>query len=200
LVAAGYRVLMVDSFGSRGVVEICTENPKRIRAGVERSGDAHRARRWVVGAFGWGVDGVHLIGWSNGGTAALSANVIDAEGRQGGEDFATVTAYYPGCGPLSQGRYVAVAPTLIQAAASDDWTPSVFCERLVEKHEGARMWLDVYPDAHHGFDRVDMPVRFRPDVRNRNREGGLGATVGAHPSARVKAIERTLKFIAGRGF
>jgi dienelactone hydrolase len=58
------------------------------------------------------------------------------------------------------------------------------------------MEIVTYPGAHHSFDRLNSPVRFRPNVRNPNQPGGRGATVGGHPQAREDAVQRTLEFFS----
>ncbi len=42
-------------------------------------------------------------------------------------------------------------------------------------------------------------VRERPGVRNANRPGGKGATVGTHPEAREKAIAKTTAWFDRQG-
>jgi dienelactone hydrolase len=194
--AEGFHVLQLDSFGPRGQQEICTQNPQPVRADVERPRDAHQALAWLAKQPGVDDKRIHLLGWSNGGSAVLNANVPDAYGRGDFGDkalnFRSVVAFYPGCGQLTQNKYRAVAPTLIQAGGADDWTPAALCSQLVKAADtrGARMEIDVYEGAHHSFDRLDVPLRVRPEV---NR--GKGATVGTHPEARKRAIARTLAFL-----
>jgi dienelactone hydrolase len=107
-------------------------------------------------------------------------------------------AFYPGCASLAKADYRPVAPVLIQAGAADDWTPSRFCETLAARAPEGAVEIDAYPGAHHGFDRIGGRVRERPDVRNPNRAGGRGATVGPNPEAREKAIVRVTAWIGER--
>jgi dienelactone hydrolase len=58
------------------------------------------------------------------------------------------------------------------------------------------MEIVVYPGAYHSFDRINLPVRYRPNVRNLNQPDRKGATAGEHPEARKQAIARTLEFFA----
>ena len=76
---------------------------------------------------------------------------------------------------------------------ADDWTPAEQCERLAKAAKDVE--IDVYPGAHHGFERLDLPIRVRPDVRNLASPTGTGATVGTDPKARVAAIERSTAFV-----
>ena len=46
-----------------------------------------------------------------------------------------------------------------------------------------------------GFDSPSGSIRTRPEVRNPSSPNGWGATVGPHPEARAKAIERATAFI-----
>lgn len=194
--AAGYHVLQLDSFGPRAQQEICTQSPQPIKADVDRPRDAHQALGWVAKQPGVDAKRVHLIGWSNGGTAVLNANVPDAYGRGEfgkGLGFRSVVAFYPGCAQLAKVGYTGVAPTLIQAGGADDWTPASFCADLAKAkpQASASIEIDVYEGAHHAFDRLAAPIRFRKDV---NR--GKGATVGTHPEARAEAIAKTLSFLS----
>ena len=94
--------------------------------------------------------------------------------------------------------YEAYAPLLILIGEADDWTPAAPCAQLagIAQKQGALIEIVTYPGAHHSFDRINSPVRYRPNVRNLNKPDRLGATVGEHPQARADAIKRTLEFFA----
>lgn len=134
------------------------------------------------------------MGWSNGGSSALFTLREDAPGSEpAGPRFRSAVAFYPGCGAASKAGYRPMAPVLIQAGGADDWTPAEQCERLAKASENVE--IDVYPGAYHGFERLDLPIRVRPDVRNLASPTGMGATVGTDPKARAASIERSTAFV-----
>jgi dienelactone hydrolase len=192
---AGFAVLMLDSFGSRGEREICTQATRAIRPERERTTDAHAARLWLAARADVDSSRIHLLGWSNGGSTVLHAIKPDAAGSSQGPPFRSAVAFYPGCGTLGKKPYRAAVPLLIQAGGADDWTPAERCVALARAATGPSVEIDVYPEAHHAFDRLGGQVRFRPQVRNPASKTGWGATIGPHPEARARAIERTLKFL-----
>ena len=198
--AEGYLVLLVDSFGPRGEKEICTQARRAVSPATDRPRDAHAALHWLAARRDVDAARIGLVGWSNGGTAVLNAQRPDSPGRaQGGKPaFRAAVAFYPGCAPLAKAPYSPTAPLLIQAGGADDWTPARFCKALAGQAPAGRVDIDVYPGAHHSFDRVGQRVRERPDVRNPNRPGGLGATVGTHPEARAKAIARATDWLVAQ--
>lgn len=192
----GYVVLLLDSFGPRGEKEICTQAKRGISPASDRPRDAYAALRWLADRADVDAGRVHVMGWSNGGTAVLNTVRPDAPGRDArGPAFRSAVALYPGCADLAKKAYRPVAPLLIQAGAADDWTPARFCTALASQAEAGAIEIDVYPDAHHSFDRIGQAVRERPEVRNPNRPGGRGATVGPNPEARAKAIARVTDWI-----
>ena len=71
LVADGFVVLFPDSFGSRGIGPQCRERDRKVRASRERVTDANAARHWLQAQSYVKPDRVSLLGWSNGGIAAL---------------------------------------------------------------------------------------------------------------------------------
>lgn len=198
--ARGYVALLVDSFGPRGEREICTQAQRKVSPATDRSRDAHAALSWLAGRREVDAARIGLVGWSNGGTAVLNALRPDAPGRAGDGTpaYRAGVAFYPGCGPLAKASYSPTAPLLIQAGGADDWTPARYCEALARQAPAGRVEIDVYPGAHHSFDRIGQRVRERPDVRNPHRPGGRGATVGTHPEARERAIGRTTDWLAAR--
>lgn len=196
----GHLVLLLDSFGPRGEKEICTQAKRNLSPASDRPRDAYAALRWLAARTDVDAGRIHLLGWSNGGTAVLHALRADAPGRErDGPAFRSAVAFYPGCAPLAKTDYRPIAPLLIQAGAADDWTPARHCTALAGQAPAGAIEIDVYPDAHHSFDRVGQAVRERPDVRNPNRPGGRGATVGPNPEARAKAIARTTEWIRRQG-
>lgn len=196
----GHVVLLLDSFGPRGEKEICTQEKRSISPATDRPRDAYAALRWLAARTDIDSGRIHLMGWSNGGTAVLNTLRPDAPGRDAdGPAFRSAIALYPGCADVAKRAYRPLAPLLIQAGGADDWTPARFCTALARQAEAGTVEIDVHPDAHHSFDRLGQGVRERPEVRNPNRPGGRGATVGPNPEARAKAIARATDWIEQHG-
>ena len=196
----GYATLLLDSFRPRGQKEICTQQDRAVSESKDRPLDAHAALRWLVDRKEIDPKRIHLLGWSNGGSTTLNTLRSDAPGREPSAGFRSAVAFYPGCARLARTPYRPTAPLLILAGGADDWTPARHCEALAREAvaAGAPVQIEVYEGAHHAFDRIGGTVRFRPDVRNMNRPGGKGATIGSHPEARARAIERATAFIEGQ--
>jgi dienelactone hydrolase len=196
LAQEGYVALLVDSFGPRGYRSICELQKRPIRESRERADDIYAAQRWLAAQSYVAGDRIGLIGWSNGASGTLYA-MRESRPQRG---IRAAVAFYPGCRTLARSNppYRPYAPLLILAGEADDWTPAAPCVELagIARKEGARMETVTYPGAHHSFDRINSPVRYRANVRNLNKPDRLGATVGGHPEARKQAIARTLEFFA----
>jgi len=192
----GYAALLVDSFNPRGHRSICDLQKRPILISRERVEDAYAARQWLAAQPFLDPGRIGLLGWSNGGSGTLYA----LRARRAGHGFQAGIAFYPGCRALSQAKtpYRPYAPLLALSGEADDWTPAAHCVALakIARANGATMAIATYPGAHHGFDRINLPVRYRPDVRNPNRPSGRGATTGGDPAAREDAVRRTLEFFA----
>lgn len=205
LLAAGYIVLFPDSFGSRGLREICT-----IRAG-ERTVDPQRRRRDTLGALRWladqrGVDRdrIALLGWSHGGSTTLAT--VNAAHREvasfRGEGvappfFRGAIAFYPGCTrALRDAQWRPAVPTRILIGAADDWTPAAPCEALAARAR-ERDWplrTTVYANAYHGFDAPRGKIVHRTDVPN-GVSPGRGVHVGPDAAAREAANRSVAEFL-----
>ena len=201
----GYMTLLVDSFTTRGIDEVCTG--RHILSPVrDRADDARGALRYLQALAGVRADRVGLLGWSNGAAATLSTLFDEGSAER---DFRAAVAFYPNCtrqyprGP----DFRSYAPLYVLVGDQDDWTPAAPCVALVEaaRARGAPIAIKVYPGAHHSFDAPSMPVRYRPEVRNHSKttDGCCGATVGTDPAARLDAIAEVTRFFAaelgGRG-
>jgi dienelactone hydrolase len=194
----GYAALLLDSFGPRGEREICTQRIRKVSEATDRPRDAYAALRWFVGRADVDSGRVSLMGWSNGGTAVLNAVRPHARGQEdNGPRFRAAVAFYPGCFAFRRKALEPIIPLLIEAAAADDWTPARYCAALARETEGngSPIELDIYPEAHHGFDRLGLTLRNRPEVRNANSATGWGATVGEQAEARAKSIARVTDWL-----
>lgn len=193
-VRLGFVVLILDSLTPRGEKEICTQNVSKIRVNVERVRDAYAGLAYLAGLANVDPSRIFLQGWSNGGSTTLNALSANAPGRKAaGPQFKAAVAYYPGCFQLIREHWNPTLPLLVQAGAADDWTPARYCEQIVDRAKagGAAVNIDVYPDAHHSFDRLRQPMRFLPSVG----AGGKGAHVGTNPEAREKSLRRTTEWV-----
>ena len=193
-VRLGFVVLVLDSLTPRGEKEICTQNARRIRVNVERVRDAYAGLSYLAGLPDVDPARILLQGWSNGGSTTLNALSATAPGRNAdGPRFKAAVAYYPGCLQLTREPWRPTTRLLIQSGAADDWTPAKHCELIAERARanGSTVDIDVYPDAHHSFDRVRQPVRLLPNVG----PGRKGAHVGTHPEAREKSLRRTTEWV-----
>ncbi|HEX6005346.1 MAG TPA: dienelactone hydrolase family protein [Burkholderiales bacterium] len=193
----GYVALLVDSFNPRGYRSICELQKRPILESRERVQDAYAAARWLEGQAHVAKGRIGVMGWSNGGTGTLYSMRAAQRIEPG---FRAAVAFYPGCRTLSRAKlpYKPYAPLLILSGEADDWTPAEHCKALaaVARQENAPVEIVTYPGAHHAFDRIGLPVRYRPDVRNLSKPDRRGATVGEHREAREDATRRTQAFFA----
>lgn len=194
--AMGYDVLLLDSFGSRGVRQICqTRYSDRTINVTQRVGDAEAALAWLVRQPGVDVARIGVLGWSNGGSTTLNLLAQrslkkDTAAAEPMPAIAAAAVFYPGCKPLSKRHAdLGTVPLLIQIGALDDWTPSAPCETLVQQlraRPGTDVDLHVYPGSYHGFDGK-AAVRLRTDVPNGTSAEGVHQ--GGNPEARVQALQ-----------
>jgi len=208
LLRDGYAVLFVDSFGPRGLGEVCTirSGARTIRAATRRL-DALGALTYLASRKDVARDRIALIGWSHGGSAVLQAiNVRDPEvaafaTTPNAPTFRAAVAFYPGCnGPLKAGeRWQPGVPTRIHVGELDDWTPAAPCLDLgrAMAARGADFDVALYPGSYHAFDAPTGKVTRRLDVPN-GVHPGEGVTVGPNPAARATANVRVRAFLRDR--
>lgn len=197
----GFVALLLDSFGPRGEKEICTQGIRKIHPARERAADAHAALAWLAARPDVRKDGIHLLGWSNGGIAVLQALASPRKAEaEPGLAFRSAVAFYPNCLGLVD-TFASRIPLLVLAGAADDWTPARTCEAMAAsaRQRGVPIEIDVYAGAHHAFDGLEGGVRFRPEVRNISSPTGRGAHVGRDPVAQEKSWIRATEFIEKHG-
>ena len=196
LTGLGYAVLMLDSFTSRGLREICTVNTaERTIKEADRVGDAYAALAFVTARFRIDSSRVGLLGWSHGG-----GTVLTAVGRKPAAalPFKAMVAFYPGCTTRAKraDSFYAYAPLLVLIGESDDWTPAAPCKALMDNAaaRGEPVSIVVYPNAYHDFDSPGLKMlRVRTEVPNGARPG-QGVTVAPDPQAREDAMRRVRAF------
>ena len=198
LAAHGYVALMLDSFSSRGIKQICTVKyaDRKLRES-DRAGDAYAALAYLRSRSD--IDGrrVALLGWSHGAGVTL-----DAITRRPAEApaFSAAVAFYPGCTARNAkaADFHPYAPLLVLIGEADDWTPAAACKELAAKvaAQGGTMSLVTYPDTYHDFDNPGLKARrVRADVPN-GVHPGQGVTVAPNPQAREDAKTRVLAFLS----
>jgi dienelactone hydrolase len=197
LVAHGFVVLFPDSFGSRGVGPQCREPHRKVRASRERVADANAARRWLRTQDYVKPDHISLLGWSNGGTAALWTARRNTTLHDDSADFRSAVSLYPSCRRLRETAWSARVPTLILVGGADDWTPAVVCQQMVAgaRDRSAHVQIIVYPGAEHEFDRPNAPIRLHTGLVNSADPTGR-AHSGTNPAARADAQKRVPEWLA----
>jgi dienelactone hydrolase len=196
LASLGYEALLVDSFGARGLREICT-TPMRARTlkEADRVGDAYAALAWLQSRPDVVADRVALLGWSHGGGVTLNA-IARPRPALG---FRAAIAFYPGCTARSAraARFHPYVPLLVLIGEADDWTPAASCVALAHAvaARGEPMRIVTYAATYHDFDNPALRVaRVRHEVPN-GVHPGEGVTTAPNAAAREDAKRRVAGFL-----
>lgn len=199
LAAQGYAALMLDSFTSRGLKQICTQKySERTIKEADRVGDTYAALAWLRQQPGIDARRIALLGWSHGGGVTLDA--IRRKPAALAEGFNAAVSFYPGCSTRNKkaASFMPYSPLLILIGEADDWTPAAPCVALTHtaRAHGAAMQIVTYPGAYHDFDHPALSaVRLRADVPN-GVNPGQGVHTGPDPEAREDAKRRVTAFFA----
>jgi dienelactone hydrolase len=183
----GYAALVLDSFGGRGLRNLCGD-PRPLTGGM-RSGDvfAAVARLRTMSAIDPGR--IAAMGFSHGGWTALAA--WHAQAAHPDDRLRAVIALYPSCG--TQLPAGGAPPLLMLVGGQDDWTPPANCLKLAEaaRAAGRPVSIVLYPDARHAFDGAQIRGRVHvPAAR-----GGKGATIEYNPRAHEDAEKQVKAFL-----
>lgn len=198
--AAGFLVLMPDSYGSRKLGSQCGVKELTVRASRERVADATAARHWLQKRDDVRKADISLLGWSGGGSTILAAVRTDRRPADSGPDFSRAIGFYPSCRQQSESAtFSARVPLLLLMGDADDWTPPATCDLLAKaaRKRGENVELVLYPGALHDFDHPRLDVREKSDIAY-SATGTGKAMVGTNPAAREDAIKRVFGFLAPR--
>ena len=176
---AGYAVLLIHVHGAEGLVKACAGeiSHARIAQYIDESVS------WARGLDFVDSNRIHVIGWSMGGGGVLAW----LHGTRPQADVVqSAIAVYPGCEghePLTSR-----VPLLMLLGGSDDIALPSVCEGLVAASgANAKIIVERYPGARHGFDITDAPSVL--DIGN-------GMTVGYQKDAAEASWRRILAFLA----
>lgn len=178
----GIGVAVVDSFGPRGVDQVCTGAPGAWA--VRRADDAYSARAWLAQQRDVDAGRIAVMGMSNGGRAVLAALRSTPSHP---DPFAAGIALYPGC--QSDVASAFYAPLLVLIGSADAVTPARFCEQMkaAQPASAPELRLIVYPRGPHTFD-MRLPDRTL-----------LGMRLGYDADATADARGQVIAFLAAHG-
>lgn len=185
----GYVALVVDSFTSRGLKDVCGRNWPSQADAEKRAVDIDAAEAWL-NAQDYVSPQVEtaFMGYSYGGGVGLLRALHARTDIRVPSGWRAAILVYPDCGlgeamgPKLRPRL----PTMLAMGALDDWTPASQCQALLDRIAVDRELVEtrIYPGAHHSFDALGLPVRYLDGVGNRSKPGGCcGAHYGANEAA-----------------
>jgi dienelactone hydrolase len=196
----GYAALVVDSFGARGLKDVCGRHWPTQADAEKRAHDIDAALAWL-GAQPFVDPGkLGFVGYSYGGGVAALRALTPAETSTKAPARAAILVY-PDCALAdAMGPRLAVRqPTLFAMGALDDWTPVSQCKAVIDRVVDGRDLIEthIYEGAHHSFDALGLPVRYLDGVGNRSKPGGCcGAHYGANEAAWKAFVADVKTFLA----
>jgi dienelactone hydrolase len=177
----GVGTAIVDSFGPRGVEQVCRGNVAAWAA--RRADDAYSVRAWLAQQSFVAADRIAVMGMSNGGRTVLAALRSD---RKQGAPFRAGVALYPGC--QSDVTAQLQVPLLVLIGRGDAVTPAAACEQMqAAQPAGAPLQLVLFPYAPHTYD-MNLPDRTV-----------LGMQLGHDAQAAAETRDRVIAFLAAHG-
>ena len=200
LTRRGYAVLMVDSFAPRGRGAMCSPQAFDIELyRSKRPRDAYGALLFLQAQPFVRPDRIAVMGWSQGGgdlLFAIGTQSVSRPAQLARGDFRAAVAFYPtSCGPRGQSAgWTTEVPLLVLVGAEDVGIPAVPCKALLDDAagRGAKVEMQIYPDAYHHFDWPNLPRRELPF----RTAAGLVRIEGTDPAARQDAFSRVPSFLA----
>lgn len=225
LAEAGMATLLLESFASRDIPELCTGQHTISIASLLH--DAYRGLDFLAASPFVDESSIVILGISFGGRTALWTSYEKFEQEYGSNlSFAAHLALYPsGCYiELADEQPARDVPVRIFHGLADDWLPAYQCMEYVDRLDalGHDIGLFAYDDAHHGFDDVTLaaygPMHLPHALSPRNcrfaeRDGRVvdvdtgelatvatecverGVTIAFDAEARANAVEDMLSFL-----
>ncbi len=178
----GYGVLILDSFKTRNVKEVC--GAPNYHWGWRRAEDAYSALDYLIDNKLAKPDDVYVMGRSNGGTAAVM--IADARQVRGHQNkFAAIFAVSPACNGLTKSSFA--VPLVMFVGDKDDANDAKVCEQL-DTAAGAPVQIIKFKGVYHGYEDNIAPYSFH----------GWHMQHNAH--ADKQTTDRTLSLIKSRSY
>ncbi|MFZ0013161.1 MAG: dienelactone hydrolase family protein [Acidimicrobiia bacterium] len=155
----GHASLVLDSFGGRGISQVCTGretmNVASMLVDLYRATETIAANPYIDGSR------IAVMGFSFGGRTALWSAMTRLQDLYDAPDLAAHVAFYPStCFIRLEGEELVLgAPIRIFHGTEDDWTPIDQCEDYVDRLRTIDVDVSLfsYAGAHHSFDNETMP-------------------------------------------
>jgi len=156
----GFATFEIHSFNSRNISSTVGEQTSVTTAMMVL--DAYKALEVLSHDKRIDIENVAITGWSLGGGVALFSAwepIIKSIGLS--ERFNAHLAFYPPCLVDMDLIQFTDSPIHILIGEKDDWVAASACEDLVKdlKDYDVNIDITVYDEAHHGFDRLGMPIK-----------------------------------------
>lgn len=198
-VERGFAALIVDSFGPRGIDEICARRDRPLTDRDERRGDALGAFAYLAQRPDIRRDRLLLMGWSHGAMTTLhTLDARRADAPRAAPPMRAALVFYPGCAAFARSGLAPLAPLTVLIGAADDWTRPGPCKDMEARAAGRTppIRVVVYPEAYHSFDHPNLPVRTRIARNSAWKEPERTVHLGTNPAARAAAIQEVEAFLA----
>lgn len=158
LADAGIASLIVDSFGGRGIQQICsgeeTINVFSPIIDVYRAAELLDEHPYVDGSR------LALMGFSFGGRTAIWSAFTRFQKTYDGRPFAGYAAFYPSTCyiRLQDEAQVSGGPIRLFHGTADNWTPIGQCQQMIDRMSagGADAGIFPYEGAGHSFDNPGL--------------------------------------------
>lgn len=159
-VKAGYVALLVDSFTPRNAPQDqCGNGNTGVSEVNDRPHDAYAGLKYLASKSYVYADKIGLLGWSHGGSAAMSS--LDVSKFNASLNFKAAVAFYPGCGlynafgGVSTSTWKPYAPFVILIGSADTTVSPSFCQTRVSRAKAlgaSGTSITIFTNAHHSFD------------------------------------------------
>lgn len=156
----GYVALLVDSFTPRNAPQNqCGIGSVVVSEVNERPHDAYAGLIYLMSKSYVDPNKVGLLGWSHGGSAAMSS--MDVSKFHGSLNFKIAVTFYPGCGlynafgGVSTSMWKPYAPFVVLIGSADTVISPTNCQIRLSRAQtlgASGTSLGIFPNAHHSFD------------------------------------------------
>lgn len=159
VVSWGYNAILIDSFS--GIVEknVCKDLHQPSSSPILRATHAHSVATWVS-QQNWSTKKIGTLGFSHGGWTVLYLTTDTIRASYPNSNIVSSVAYYPNCGTYFSITEKLGTPIQIHIGELDDWTLAKHCVYLGRIKERLKNNVFIYPNSHHGFDRINTKYTY----------------------------------------